>query len=150
MAYLRRADLDGDGRISGAEAVASFQGANFPKLVLAQVQKGDVTTKSMRRKAPAHRKKFPSTRVKRQKQKKVEQEREEEEDEEEEEEDEKEQDKGEEDNDVEEEEEEDNNGARNKGKDQKQSYCQYKCNMIMSAVAGLDKCSTRIRQCRVQ
>ncbi|XP_024172083.1 glutamic acid-rich protein-like [Rosa chinensis] len=142
MAYLRRADLDGDGRISGAEAVASFQGTNLPKLDLAQ---GDGTTKSVRRKASARRKKFPSTTVKRQKQKKVEQEREEEEDEEEEEEDEKEQDKGEEDNKVEEEEEEENNGARNKGKDQKQSYCQYKCNMIMSAanaVAGLDECSS--------
>ncbi|XP_024178289.2 nucleosome assembly protein 1;2-like [Rosa chinensis] len=78
------------------------------------VQKGDGTTKSVRRKAPARRKKFPSIRVKRQKQKKVEQEREEEADEEEEEEDEKEQDKGEEDNEVEEEEEEENNGARNK------------------------------------
>lgn len=37
-AYFRRADLDGDGRISGAEAVAFFQGANLPKPVLAQVR----------------------------------------------------------------------------------------------------------------
>lgn len=36
-AYFRKADLDGDGRISGAEAVAFFQGANLPKQVLAQV-----------------------------------------------------------------------------------------------------------------
>ncbi|GKV30212.1 hypothetical protein SLEP1_g39052 [Rubroshorea leprosula] len=36
-AYFRRADLDGDGQISGAEAVAFFQGANLPKHVLAQV-----------------------------------------------------------------------------------------------------------------
>ncbi|XP_018450817.2 uncharacterized protein LOC108822276 isoform X2 [Raphanus sativus] len=36
-AYFRRADLDGDGRISGAEAVAFFQGSNLPKNVLAQV-----------------------------------------------------------------------------------------------------------------
>ena len=36
-AYFRRADLDGDGRISGAEAVAFFQGSNLPKHVLAQV-----------------------------------------------------------------------------------------------------------------
>ncbi|PRQ19686.1 putative calcium binding protein [Rosa chinensis] len=36
-AYFRRADLDGDGRISGAEAVAFFQGANLPKPVLAQI-----------------------------------------------------------------------------------------------------------------
>ena len=35
--YFRRADLDGDGRISGAEAVAFFQGSNLPKNVLAQV-----------------------------------------------------------------------------------------------------------------
>ena len=37
-AFFRRADLDGDGRISGAEAVAFFQGSNLPKNVLAQVR----------------------------------------------------------------------------------------------------------------
>nr|KYP64867.1 putative calcium-binding protein C800.10c family [Cajanus cajan] len=36
-AYFRRADLDGDGRISGAEAVSFFLGSNLPKPVLAQV-----------------------------------------------------------------------------------------------------------------
>ncbi|XP_031270028.1 epidermal growth factor receptor substrate 15-like 1 isoform X2 [Pistacia vera] len=36
-AYFRRADLDGDGRISGAEAVGFFQGSNLPKQVLAQI-----------------------------------------------------------------------------------------------------------------
>ncbi|KAF5455621.1 hypothetical protein F2P56_025179 [Juglans regia] len=36
-AYFRRADLDGDGRISGAEAVAFFQGSNLAKQVLAQI-----------------------------------------------------------------------------------------------------------------
>lgn len=36
--YFRRADLDGDGHISGAEAVAFFQGSNLPKHVLAQVR----------------------------------------------------------------------------------------------------------------
>jgi epidermal growth factor receptor substrate 15 len=36
-AYFRRADLDGDGRISGAEAVGFFQGSNLSKQVLAQV-----------------------------------------------------------------------------------------------------------------
>ncbi|XVE87553.1 hypothetical protein DITRI_Ditri18aG0126800 [Diplodiscus trichospermus] len=36
-AYFRKADLDGDGQISGAEAVAFFQGSNLPKHVLAQV-----------------------------------------------------------------------------------------------------------------
>ncbi|XP_076951806.1 uncharacterized protein LOC143625325 [Bidens hawaiensis] len=36
-AYFRRADLDGDGRISGLEAVAFFQGSNLPKPVLAQI-----------------------------------------------------------------------------------------------------------------
>ncbi|KAF7817689.1 actin cytoskeleton-regulatory complex protein pan1 isoform X1 [Senna tora] len=36
-AYFRRADLDGDGRISGAEAVSFFQGSNLPKHVLAQI-----------------------------------------------------------------------------------------------------------------
>ncbi|KAK9270669.1 hypothetical protein L1049_026251 [Liquidambar formosana] len=36
-AYFRRADLDGDGRISGAEAVSFFQGSNLPKNVLAQI-----------------------------------------------------------------------------------------------------------------
>uniref|UniRef100_A0A7N0T036 Uncharacterized protein n=1 Tax=Kalanchoe fedtschenkoi TaxID=63787 RepID=A0A7N0T036_KALFE len=35
--YFRRADLDGDGRISGAEAVSFFQGSNLPKHVLAQI-----------------------------------------------------------------------------------------------------------------
>ena len=37
-AYFRRADLDPDGRISGAEAVSFFQGSGLPKQVLAQVQ----------------------------------------------------------------------------------------------------------------
>ena len=36
-AYFRRADLDGDGRISGAEAVSFFEGSNLTKQVLAQV-----------------------------------------------------------------------------------------------------------------
>jgi epidermal growth factor receptor substrate 15 len=36
-AYFRRADLDGDGRISGAEAVSFFQGSNLSKQVLAQI-----------------------------------------------------------------------------------------------------------------
>ncbi|CAN0927432.1 Uncharacterized calcium-binding protein C800.10c [Linum grandiflorum] len=36
-AYFRRADLDGDGKISGAEAVGFFQGSNLPKQVLAQI-----------------------------------------------------------------------------------------------------------------
>ncbi|XP_059460128.1 actin cytoskeleton-regulatory complex protein pan1-like isoform X1 [Corylus avellana] len=36
-AYFRRADLDGDGRISGAEAVGFFQGSNLSKQVLAQI-----------------------------------------------------------------------------------------------------------------
>ncbi|XP_058090584.1 uncharacterized protein LOC131237000 [Magnolia sinica] len=35
--YFRRADLDHDGRISGAEAVAFFQGSNLPKQILAQI-----------------------------------------------------------------------------------------------------------------
>ncbi|KAL6011964.1 hypothetical protein ACLOJK_002431 [Asimina triloba] len=35
--YFRRADLDRDGRISGAEAVAFFQGSNLPKQILAQI-----------------------------------------------------------------------------------------------------------------
>ncbi|KAJ4966475.1 hypothetical protein NE237_018324 [Protea cynaroides] len=35
--YFRKADLDHDGRISGAEAVAFFQGSNLPKNVLAQI-----------------------------------------------------------------------------------------------------------------
>ncbi|XP_050145900.1 uncharacterized protein LOC126621422 isoform X6 [Malus sylvestris] len=35
-AYFRRADLDRDGRISGNEAVAFFQGSGLPKQVLAQ------------------------------------------------------------------------------------------------------------------
>ncbi|KAJ0969056.1 hypothetical protein J5N97_021933 [Dioscorea zingiberensis] len=36
-AYFVRADLDRDGRISGQEAVAFFQGANLPKPILAQI-----------------------------------------------------------------------------------------------------------------
>ncbi|KAH0918263.1 hypothetical protein HID58_025923 [Brassica napus] len=36
-AYFKRADLDGDGRISGVEAVAFFQGSGLPKQVLAQI-----------------------------------------------------------------------------------------------------------------
>ncbi|VAI10207.1 unnamed protein product [Triticum turgidum subsp. durum] len=36
-AYFRRADLNQDGRISGQEAVAFFQGASLPQQVLAQV-----------------------------------------------------------------------------------------------------------------
>ncbi|XP_071701186.1 uncharacterized protein [Rutidosis leptorrhynchoides] len=36
-AFFRRADLDHDGRISGNEAVAFFQGSNLPKPVLAQI-----------------------------------------------------------------------------------------------------------------
>ncbi|KAF2291685.1 hypothetical protein GH714_028116 [Hevea brasiliensis] len=36
-AYFKRADLDGDGQISEAEAVAFFQGSGLPKQVLAQV-----------------------------------------------------------------------------------------------------------------
>eukprot|EP00249_Psilotum_nudum_P009172 c21751_g1_i1 orf=2-1111(-) len=35
--YFRRADLDHDGRISGQEAVAFFQGANLPKVILAKI-----------------------------------------------------------------------------------------------------------------
>nr|GEU50408.1 epidermal growth factor receptor substrate 15-like 1 [Tanacetum cinerariifolium] len=35
--YFRRADLDKDGRISGAEAVAFFQASNLPKPTLAQI-----------------------------------------------------------------------------------------------------------------
>ncbi|XP_074582854.1 uncharacterized protein LOC141839091 [Curcuma longa] len=35
--YFKQADLDRDGRISGAEAVAFFQRSNLPKQVLAQV-----------------------------------------------------------------------------------------------------------------
>ncbi|XWS26023.1 hypothetical protein CRYUN_Cryun27aG0118100 [Craigia yunnanensis] len=35
--YFRRADLDGDGRISGAETVAFFQGSGLSKQVLAQI-----------------------------------------------------------------------------------------------------------------
>ncbi|KAL9378165.1 hypothetical protein Peur_029500 [Populus x canadensis] len=34
--FFRRADLDGDGQISGAEAVGFFQGSGLPKHVLAQ------------------------------------------------------------------------------------------------------------------
>jgi hypothetical protein len=37
-AYFRRADLNQDGRISGQEAVAFFQGAGLPQQVLAQVR----------------------------------------------------------------------------------------------------------------
>ncbi|CAN8312736.1 unnamed protein product [Cochlearia groenlandica] len=36
-AYFKRADLDGDGRISGAEAVGFFQGSGLPQQVLAQI-----------------------------------------------------------------------------------------------------------------
>jgi epidermal growth factor receptor substrate 15 len=36
-AYFRRADLDRDGRISGAEAVSFFQASGLSKQVLAQV-----------------------------------------------------------------------------------------------------------------
>lgn len=36
-AYFRRADMNQDGKISGAEAVAFLQGSNLPKQVLAQV-----------------------------------------------------------------------------------------------------------------
>lgn len=36
-AYFTRADADRDGRISGAEAVAFFQGSGLPRNVLAQV-----------------------------------------------------------------------------------------------------------------
>ncbi|KAG9442569.1 hypothetical protein H6P81_018423 [Aristolochia fimbriata] len=36
-AYFQRADLDRDGRISGPEAVAFFQGSNLPKPILAQI-----------------------------------------------------------------------------------------------------------------
>ncbi|XP_050215165.1 uncharacterized protein LOC126666204 isoform X3 [Mercurialis annua] len=36
-AYFRRADLDGDGRISGHEAISFFQGANLPQQILAQI-----------------------------------------------------------------------------------------------------------------
>ncbi|XP_050145896.1 uncharacterized protein LOC126621422 isoform X2 [Malus sylvestris] len=39
-AYFRRADLDRDGRISGNEAVAFFQGSGLPKQVLAQFREG--------------------------------------------------------------------------------------------------------------
>lgn len=35
--YFQRADLDRDGRISGAEAVGFLQGSNLPRQVLAQV-----------------------------------------------------------------------------------------------------------------
>ncbi|GAB2247037.1 hypothetical protein Droror1_Dr00006919 [Drosera rotundifolia] len=35
--YFKRADLDTDGRISGAEAVGFFQGSNLPKQILAQI-----------------------------------------------------------------------------------------------------------------
>ncbi|GKG57762.1 epidermal growth factor receptor substrate 15-like protein 1, partial [Tanacetum coccineum] len=34
--YLRRADLDKDGRISGAKAVAFFKASNLPKPTLAK------------------------------------------------------------------------------------------------------------------
>ncbi|CAN6544890.1 unnamed protein product [Malus baccata var. baccata] len=36
-AYFRRADLDRDGRISGNEAIAFFQGSGLPKQVLALI-----------------------------------------------------------------------------------------------------------------
>lgn len=36
-AYFTRADADRDGRISGSEAVAFFQGSGLPRNVLAQV-----------------------------------------------------------------------------------------------------------------
>ncbi|KAL3583890.1 hypothetical protein D5086_014951 [Populus alba] len=36
--FFRRADLDGDGQISGAEAVGFFQGSGLPTHVLAQVE----------------------------------------------------------------------------------------------------------------
>ncbi|XP_039062114.1 EH domain-containing protein 2-like [Hibiscus syriacus] len=35
--YFRKADLDGDGRISGVEAVSFFQGSGLSKQVLAQI-----------------------------------------------------------------------------------------------------------------
>ncbi|KAL3702512.1 hypothetical protein R1sor_020534 [Riccia sorocarpa] len=35
--YFRRADLDRDGKISGQEAVAFFQGANLPQVTLAKI-----------------------------------------------------------------------------------------------------------------
>lgn len=35
--YFKRADLDQDGRVSGAEAVSFFQASGLPKSVLAQV-----------------------------------------------------------------------------------------------------------------
>lgn len=35
--YFKRADLDQDGRVSGAEAVSFFQASGLPKPVLAQV-----------------------------------------------------------------------------------------------------------------
>ncbi|XP_050145878.1 uncharacterized protein LOC126621407 isoform X1 [Malus sylvestris] len=38
-AYLRRADLDRDGRISGNEVVAFFQGSGLPKQVNAQIDR---------------------------------------------------------------------------------------------------------------
>ena len=37
-AYFKQADMDHDGRINGAEAVAFFHGTNLPKHVLAQVR----------------------------------------------------------------------------------------------------------------
>lgn len=36
--YFRRADLNKDGRISGQEAVAFFQGAGLPQMTLAKVR----------------------------------------------------------------------------------------------------------------
>lgn len=36
--YFQRADLDRDGRISGAEAVSFLQGSNLSRQVLAQVK----------------------------------------------------------------------------------------------------------------
>jgi hypothetical protein len=48
-AYFRRADLNQDGRISGQEAVAFFQGANLPQQVLAQVRPDDTPLLPRRR-----------------------------------------------------------------------------------------------------
>ena len=36
--YFRRADADGDGRISGQEAISFFQGANLSREILAKVR----------------------------------------------------------------------------------------------------------------
>ncbi|KAJ7554602.1 hypothetical protein O6H91_05G000500 [Diphasiastrum complanatum] len=37
ITYFQKADSDGDGRISGAEAVAFFRGANLPQVTLAKI-----------------------------------------------------------------------------------------------------------------